>query len=149
MTFCPCPKPAPREKRPPKPPRAKNAKNAADTFTRCYHSEERVEWVQWQPCIVPGCTQPSENMHIEGDGTGRKAGYEKIVPGCRGHHRTRKDSLHNLGREAFEGEHLVDLAALALDTERCWRRYAGTRSSGLVTAPIASHRLAHLAPVGD
>jgi hypothetical protein len=120
-----CPKPVPAERKPPKRLRAKNAKNAADTFARCYHSEERVEFVQTLPCIVPGCTQPSENAHIEGDGTSRKAGYEKIAPICKGHHTTRRDSLHNVGREEFEGTHLVDLAALALDTERIWRRYAG------------------------
>ncbi len=107
----------------PKPPRAKNIQRSADSFTRCYHSEQRVEWVQGLPCIVPGCGKPSENAHIEGDGGSRKAGYDKVVPLCRGHHLTRRDSFHNLGREAFEGEHLVDLAALALDTERCWRRY--------------------------
>lgn len=132
MTFRPCPKPAARQKKAPKPVKRKgtptpvNRTRKAAEFTRCYGSEERVEWVQTLPCIVPGCTQPSENMHIEGDGAGRKADANKVVPCCCGHHRTRKDSLHNLGREAFEGEHLVDLAALALDTERCWRRYAGT-----------------------
>lgn len=124
-SFSPCPKPEPREKKPPKPLRAKNAARAADTFTRCYGSEERVEWVQTLPCIVPGCDKPSENMHIEGDGASRKADYTKIVPCCGGHHRTRSDSLHNIGREEFEGTHLVDLAALALDLERAWRRYAG------------------------
>lgn len=124
MTFTPVPKPQPREKKKPKPPRAKNAQRSADAFVRNYHSEERVEWVSWQPCIVAGCDKPTENAHIEIDGAGLKADYTKIVPLCKGHHQTRRDSLHNLGREAFEGEHLVDLAALALDTERCWR--AGT-----------------------
>ena len=120
-----CPKPAPREKKQPKPPRAKNVARAADEFLRTYYSEERVDFVQGLHCIVPGCDQRAENAHIEGDGIGRKAGYEKIAPICRGHHRTRRDSLHNLGREEFEGTHLVDLGALALDCERCWRRYAG------------------------
>lgn len=123
--FWPSPKPQPREKKVPKPPKARNAKRSADEFTRCYGSPERCEWVQSLPCIVPDCRKPSENMHIEGDGAGRKADANKIVPCCAGHHRTRRDSLHNLGREAFEGEHLVDLAALALDTERCYRRFAG------------------------
>lgn len=126
MTFTPAPKPQPREKKPPKQPRAKNAQRSADAFARSYHSQERVEWVREQPCIVPGCTRQSENAHIEIDGAGLKADYTKIAPICGVHHRTGKDSLHNLGREAFEGEHLVDLAALSLDTERCWRRYAGT-----------------------
>ncbi len=126
--FFPVPKPEPRAKKVPKPIRSKNVKRSADAFERCYHSEERVEWVKNLACIVPLCLKPSENMHIEGDGASRKASYDKIVPACRGHHRTRKDSLHNLGREEFEGTHYVDLAALALDTERNWRRYAGHTS---------------------
>lgn len=122
MTYRPVPKPDPREKKPPKPLRAKNAKRAASEFARCYHSEERVEWVRSLPCVVGGCRNDSiENAHIEGDGTSRKAGYEKIVPLCRTHHR----QLHRDGRETFEGAHLVDLAAMALDTERCWRRSTG------------------------
>lgn len=112
------PKPAPRPSKVPKPPRAKNVKRSADAFLRAYHSEERVEWVQGLPCVVPGCRKPSENMHIEGDGGSRKAGYEKVVPCCAGHHRT----LHEIGREEFEGHFYVDLAALALDCERTWRR---------------------------
>lgn len=123
--FTPAPKPVPAPKKERKPPKAKNRTRSADAFERCYHSEERVEWVKTLFCIVPLCLKACENVHIEGDGASRKADYTKIVPCCRGHHRTRKDSLHNLGREAFEGEHLVDLAALALDTERNWRRYAG------------------------
>lgn len=121
----PVPKPHPREKKPPKPPRAKNAQRSADAFARTYHSQERVEWVQEQPCIVAGCQRPSENAHIEIDGAGLKADYTKVAPICSVHHRTGNDSLHALGREIFEGTHYVDLAAIALDTERCWRRYAG------------------------
>jgi len=125
VIFSPAPKPQPKAKHEPKRPRAKNVQRSANAFARAYHSEERVEFVQSLPCIVPGCDQPSENAHIEGDGGSRKADYVKVAPIYSGHHRTRKDSLHALGREAFEGTHYVDLAALALDTERCFRRYAG------------------------
>jgi hypothetical protein len=126
MSFNPVPKPPPRPKKEPKPIKGRNANRAADNFTRAYGSEERVEFVGQLPCIVPGCPSlHQDNAHIEGDGGSRKAGADKVVPLCRGHHRTRKDSLHNLGREEFEGTHYVDLAALALDTERTWRRYAG------------------------
>lgn len=127
MSFSPAPKPQPRPKKEPKRPKAKNVARSADEFTRTYGSPERCEFVQTLPCIVPGCDKPAENAHIEGDGAGRKADATKIAPICRGHHRTRRDSLHNLGREAFEGEHLVDLEALALDTERCWRRFSGNQ----------------------
>lgn len=124
MTFSPAPKPAPRPKKERKRPRAINPTRSADAFVRCYHSEARVAWVQSLPCVVGGCSRVSENVHIAGDGASRKAGYDQIVPMCRQHHRIGVASLHMLGREAFEGWHLVDLAALALDTERIWRRFA-------------------------
>jgi hypothetical protein len=61
-------------------------------FARCYHSEERVAWVQSQPCMwckyrgrIRMCG-PSENAHVKTDGMGRKAGYEFIVPLGRFHH---------------------------------------------------------------
>lgn len=133
--FRPAPKPQPRERKEKKPPRAKNLARSADTYTRCYHSQERVEFIQSLPCIVTGCVKPSENMHIEGDGASRKANYDKIVPCCKGHHTTRTDSLHQLGREEFEGTHMVDLAALSLDAERTWRRFAGNLPSEPVVMP--------------
>ena len=123
MSFNPAPKPQPREKRKPRPIRAKNPVNAADTFARCYGSEARVEWVQSLPCVVEHCARGrSENAHVEGGGAGRKADANKIVPLCKTHH----GELHRMGVEEFEGTYYVDLAALALDTERCWRRFAGT-----------------------
>ena len=124
MSFHPVPKPTPRPKRERKAPKAKNVARRADEFTRCYGSEERVAWVQALPCVVEGCRRaPCDNSHITGGGMGRKADADQIVPLCRVHHK-RLDE-HPEGREGFEGECYVDLAALALDTERCWRRYAG------------------------
>ena len=120
MTFTPAPKPKPMEKRPPRPPKAKNATRAASEFTRTYHSEERVMWVQSLPCVVQPCSHPSENVHVEGDGAGRRAGYESVVPMCRSHHR----ELHRVGVTEFEGTFYVALAEMALETERAWRRYA-------------------------
>lgn len=125
MTFSPAPKPPVRIKEP-KPLRAKNAKRAASTFARTMHSEERVVFVHSLPCIVPGCVRRDiECAHIFTDGMGRKAGYEFTVPACRGHHRTRNDSMHALSYDEFEAEHRVDLLALAADVERIWRRQSG------------------------
>lgn len=84
-----------------------------------------MEWIKSLPCVVSGCLHLVDNMHIEGDGAGRKASYTKIVACCRKHHL----QMHRVGRETFEGAHLLDLAALALDTERCWRRYTNTGGS--------------------
>lgn len=123
--FHPAPKPVPKVKAP-KPLKGKNVKRAADAFARSYHSSERVEFVKALPCIVPGCRiRPSENAHIRTDGLSRKGPYVEVVPACSGHHRTRADSMHALSFAEFEAEHLVDLAALAADTERIWRRHIG------------------------
>lgn len=124
--FTPVPKPQPKEKKEPKAPRKKNLKRSSDSFERAYHSQERVEFINGLPCHIDGCQRIDiENAHIEVAGMSLKASYDKIVPACRGHHRSRKDSMHSLSREEYEGTHLVDLAALAAEYERMWRRYSG------------------------
>jgi hypothetical protein len=122
-----CPKPAKRERRPRKPivrtamkkqrapVKARNVKRHAAELLRTYGPPERREWVKAQPCIVSGYT-PCDNAHIEGDGAGRKAGFDKIVPLTRKHHR----ELHK-GRAAFEKKYDLDLDALAALTELAWR----------------------------
>lgn len=50
-------------------------------FARIYGSRARVEWVKERPCCVCRRT-PSQNCHIRTGGTGRKAGYDKIVAMC-------------------------------------------------------------------
>lgn len=127
-SFFPVPKPLPKERKEPKAPKRKNVERSADAFAYAYGSEERVEFLHTCSCIVPGCLSINiEVMHIQGGGGMKlKAHYTLTVPCCGGHHRTRRDSFHNLGSaELFESEHLVDLKALAADTERMWRRYSG------------------------
>lgn len=88
-------------------------------WARAYGSLSRVLAVKSMTCCVPGCGEFAENAHIEGSGTGRKADADKIARLCRGHHRTRTDSLHNLGsKEAFQRVHGVDLDAEAAEVER-------------------------------
>ena len=83
-------------------------------WARAYGSVERVEAVRAMRCCVPGCNGLSENAHITTGGMGRKADADKVANLCRGHHRTRRDSLHNLGSvEAFRRAHGVDLVAVA------------------------------------
>lgn len=106
-----------------------NVKRKASEFQRCYHSKARVRFVKSEPC--PVCQAlgmrhlvESDNAHIVGGGAGRKAGYEKIVPLCRLHHR----ALHAAGSLSafyvtFGG--LVDLAAFAAQTHSRWLLYCG------------------------
>lgn len=62
-----------------------------------------------------------ENAHIRGDGAGRKADAKLTVPLCRGHHRTRADSLHQLQPRAFEQQHHLNLELEATRVEALWR----------------------------
>lgn len=108
------------------PVRKVNQKRRASEFARCYHSKERVAWVQRQPCVV--CTlSPCDNAHIRTGGTGRKAGYRQIVPLCSpfydedGCHRY----LHAIGRASFERTYGIDLVAAAAETERRWQLRGG------------------------
>lgn len=96
-----------------------NRARRASEFARCYGSKERVEWVKEQRCAVGFCSSPAENVHIEGDGASRKAGYELIVPLCHTHHL----KLHAYGRGTFEEGYGLDLAALAAETQQRWEAH--------------------------
>jgi hypothetical protein len=67
-----------------------------EEFARIYGSRERVEWVKSLPCLYCAALSPflaaatvgqSQNCHTVTGGTGRKAGYETIIPLCAKHHR--------------------------------------------------------------
>ena len=102
----------------------RNRKRQAEEFARCYHSEDRVRFVKSLRCCVPTCVKsPAENAHIEIEGMGRKAHYTKIVALCAHHHRLGTESIHAIGREAFEKLHGLDLEAEAAWTEIKWREW--------------------------
>lgn len=69
-------------------------------WIRKYFSLERVLFIKQLPCSVPGCKlRPSENAHGEGGGTGRKAGWESVLPLCSVHHKMLDEGR---GRTWFE-----------------------------------------------
>jgi hypothetical protein len=104
--------------------RMKPRKRSAEEFARIYGSEERVEWVKAQPCVVPGCPfRPIENAHIKNGGMGRKSDYQNIVPLCQPHHLL----LHNTGKPSMWG---IDLEAAAAETEAKWKLYADFHNRG-------------------
>lgn len=94
-------------------------------FRRVYHSEERVLFVKFGlRCAVAGCESRPENAHLNTEGTSRKSGYLRVVPLCRGHHRIRTDSLHQLGSvERFDERHDTDLEPAAWWAEREWQEW--------------------------
>lgn len=98
----------------------RKADRKASEFARCFHSEERVEFVKRLRCVVPGCLDRRiENCHAVGGGTSRKAGYEEIYPGCHGHHKEE----HRIGKRSFEKKYGIDLRAEARGTEASWRMH--------------------------
>jgi hypothetical protein len=121
--------------------RRRAERRKADEFARKYHSIERVLFVQYAgPCAVPGCASQPENAHLDGEGMGRKGHYTRTVRLCRGHHRTRAGSLHNLGSAAaFDRRHGTDLEGAARALERDWQErgeawVAEQRASGAYDA---------------
>lgn len=91
----------------------KSAKERDAYIARVYGSRERLLAIKAMPCAVPGCTnRPCDNHHIENGGTGRKAGFDKIVPLCSAEHH---DLYHNEcgSPEAFDARFGTDLRALA------------------------------------
>jgi hypothetical protein len=102
-------------------PNRVNRKRKRETFIRCYESLDRVLFIKALPCVVSGCpNQPCDNMHIQGDGAGRKADSTFVVPGCTVHHHLLDDEL---GRTKFEQLYHVNLAVEAIDTELKWRQH--------------------------
>jgi hypothetical protein len=95
-----------------------NPKRKAAEFERCYHSEARVLWVQALPSVVSG-KGPCQNAHTKGDGAGRKAGYQWIVPLTESEH----EQLHKRGKASFEAAHQIDLDHEASLTDARYEQY--------------------------
>lgn len=93
----------------------KKRKRKRPTFERVYGSDDRVQWIKAQPCVVCGAT-PSENMHIRGGGVGRKADADQIIPCCSYHH----GRAHVKGIETFAMLYRLDLSLLAAQTQAAW-----------------------------
>lgn len=124
--FFPSPKPIAKPARPrqygtslpqsePK-PIGRNKERQAKEFARCYHSEERVEWVKNLPSVVSG-RGPCDNAHVRGGGAGRKADYRFIVPLTRREH----NELHRIGPADFESNYSINLEAAADAVEAAWQ----------------------------
>lgn len=112
-----------------------NRKRKASEFARCYHSKRRVSWVKGLPSVVSG-ESPCDNVHVRGDGAGRKAGYEYIIPLTRAEHR----ELHQIGARSFERKCKVFLLMEAARTMSAWLNAADS--------PLTQDLIAELAQAG-
>lgn len=62
-----------------------------------------LRWVRSQPCAIPGCTSGFiESAHIGPRGFGVRCDDRQAIPLCAGHHRTRRDAHHVLGKQFWE-----------------------------------------------
>lgn len=74
---------------------------------------EFLAFIHTMPCILSGssCSGPITAHHAGERGLMQRADDRTALPACYGHHLTRKDSLHVLGK-SFWSYHSLDKAAL-------------------------------------
>lgn len=102
-----------------------NRKRKDREFARAYHSKERVLFVKSLGCLYCrmtfGCSAYPDvhNAHTENGGSGRKAGYETIIPLCATHHRAYDEHLPPLASDFIRAL----LRADAAEVERAWHSH--------------------------
>jgi hypothetical protein len=64
-----------------------------------------LEFIRQWPCVLAAardCEGNVEAAHVGDRGLGQKSKDEQAIPLCAGHHRTRSDSQHVMGRGFWE-----------------------------------------------
>lgn len=77
---------------------------------RLYELEDLkyLRWLRGQSCAIPGCSAAIvEAAHIGPRGYGSRCADREAIPLCPGHHRTRRDAQHVLGK-LFWAHHGLD-----------------------------------------
>lgn len=60
-----------------------------------------LKWIRTQPCAICGSLY-TEAAHVGPRGFGLRSNDREVIPLCPGHHRTRRDAHHVLGRHFWE-----------------------------------------------
>lgn len=60
-----------------------------------------LRWIRSQPCAVCGSVY-TEAAHVGPRGFGIRCNDRETIPLCPGHHRTRRDAHHVLGKQFWE-----------------------------------------------
>ena len=83
----------------------------ANVSRKPYRSTERLTWVRTLPCVIGNrdCFGRVEAAHTGPHGFAQKSSDKRAIPLCVAHHRTRKDSYHELGPRRFEDCHGVNI----------------------------------------
>jgi len=92
-------------------------RNAAKRSGRTEQNPEYLDFIRKWPCVLAAtrdCEGHVEAAHVGDRGLGQKSKDEEAIPLCAGHHRTRSDSQHVLGRGFWEhhGINRADLFTL-------------------------------------
>ncbi len=99
--------------------RAINPERRRLLFERQFGSKERTRFIRDFPCAT--CTNSkrlTQCSHVKSRGAG--GGPDDMIPQCyQCHH-----ELHQIGLEAFEQKHQVDLVKLARRDSDLWRKRA-------------------------
>ncbi len=109
------------------PLRKRTPDRKAREYERTYGGDARREWVRSLPCLVCGSV-PSKNAHVPSrSGMSRKGDARWVVPLCGVHHRTGKDSLHELNKDGFHAHHGIDLMHTAEIVDARWEVHLATQ----------------------
>src|SRR5882724_5346694 len=87
-----------------------------------------LRFVRQQPCCVCERTWGIEAAHTGSRGLGQKASDHSCIPLCWKHHRTGRDSYHQLGRWRFLELHNLDLPAIILKLRSDAQEIEGIRT---------------------
>jgi hypothetical protein len=93
-----------------------------------HRNSRYLAWIRTQPCVVCGAQRGIEAAHTGPHGLGQKSPDSSAVPLCVRHHRTGKDSYHQLGPRRFAQVHNLDIPAIVrrLNTKPVIRIERGT-----------------------
>ena len=92
-------------------PLGRNRRRAAKLHARNFG--ERATAIRAMPCLVPGCSRPSQAAHTRARGMGGCGGDRReLVPLCAEHHREAGERRTS-ARADFERVHRLDLEAEA------------------------------------
>lgn len=71
-----------------------------------------LRWIRTLPCSVCRTTRGVEASHTGPHGLGQKSSDFSAIPLCAAHHRTGRDSYHNLGPRKFSEVHHLSIPAI-------------------------------------
>lgn len=88
----------------------KRRRGAARRAGNALQNPEYLDFIRQWPCVLVAtgdCEGHVEAAHVGDRGLGQKSRDEETIPLCAGHHRTRSDSQHVIGRNFWTHHGIV------------------------------------------